>query len=117
MSKLDPSDITELCDRIATIAEDNYNTSLIKTTPRKKRGFTDKMYIFNIILVSTVLVLSFVLMFLSAFVAQIDLSPISSIVMAAFAELGLHTGFIIWKAKTENIHKYPDVKDVDYLQL
>ena len=26
---------------------------------------------------------------------------------AAFAELGVHTGYIVWKAKSENLNKHP----------
>ena len=29
----------------------------------------------------------------------------------AYTELGIHTGFIIWKAKTENSRKYPAGKE------
>ena len=35
-----------------------------------------------------------------------DLSLVSVGIPAVFAELGVHTGFIVWKAKTENISKY-----------
>ena len=35
-----------------------------------------------------------------------DLSIASVGIPAVFAELGIHTGFIVWKAKTENISKF-----------
>jgi hypothetical protein len=35
-----------------------------------------------------------------------DLSVINAGIPVAFAELGIHTGFIIWKAKNENISKF-----------
>lgn len=76
-----------------------------KNTP-KKRGFTDKLYLYNIIFVTAIVVASFILMFISINKTFIDLTPLAVIVPAAFAELGVHTGFIIWKAKAENERKY-----------
>lgn len=72
----------------------------------KKRGYTDRMYRYNVIFVSVTVGLSFVLMFMSAFVSQIDLTPIGYIVPSAFGELALHTGFMVWKAKAENMQKF-----------
>ena len=40
-----------------------------------------------------------------------DLSPLGSIPQWAYTELGIHTGFVIWKAKTENARKYPAGRD------
>ena len=40
-----------------------------------------------------------------------DLSPLSSIPQWAYTELGIHTAFIVWKAKAENSRKYPAGKD------
>ena len=45
-------------------------------------------------------------MFLSGRLAVIDLSPVSVIIPSAFAELGLHTGFYVWKSKVENCRKF-----------
>lgn len=71
-----------------------------------RRGFTDRLYVYNVGFVTVIVALAFVLMFLSCFAERIDLSPLAYIVPSAFGELALHTGFIIWKAKTENINKY-----------
>lgn len=80
-----------------------------KSNKNKKRGFTDRMYRYNVAFVAVVVVLSFAAMFLSRRLGITDLSPISTIVPSAFAELGIHSGFMIWKAKCENARKYKDV--------
>lgn len=73
---------------------------------KKPLNFSKRIYLYNIILVSLIVATSFLLMFLSGRLAVIDLSPISIIIPSAFAELGVHTGFYIWKAKIENCRKY-----------
>ena len=79
---------------------------------RRRRGFTDKMYLYNVIFVTAVVILSFIAVFMSGKL-MIDTSAISVIVPSAYAELGVHTGFVIWKAKAENARKYRDVnKDI-----
>ena len=75
---------------------------------RRKRGFTDKMYLYNVIFVTAVVIVSFIAVFLSGKL-MIDTSAISVIIPSAYAELAVHTGFVIWKAKAENARKYRDV--------
>ena len=77
-------------------------------TPSSKRGFTDRLYIYNVIFVTAVVVVSFIAVFLSGFL-ELDTSAVSVIVPSAYAELSVHTGFVIWKAKCENQRKYKDV--------
>lgn len=81
-----------------------------------RRGFTDRLYVYNVSFVTVIVALAFVLMFLSCFAERIDLSPLAYIVPSAFGELALHTGFIIWKAKTENINKHPNTPTNDILK-
>ena len=75
---------------------------------RRKRGFTDKMYLYNVIFVTAVVIVSFIAVFLSGKL-MMDTSAISVIIPSAYAELAVHTGFVIWKAKAENARKYRDV--------
>jgi hypothetical protein len=65
----------------------------------------------NLAMVISIVVLAFVLMFLSYFKDSyyMDLSPLAYIVPAAFGELGAVTAFYIWKAKAENCRKNPDI--------
>jgi cell shape-determining protein MreC len=78
----------------------------MKKLSRRKRDFSKSIYLYNLIFVTCIVITSFVLMFLSGKLGVMDLSAIQVIVPAAFAELGLHTAFYIWKAKIENCRKY-----------
>ena len=78
--------------------------------PSSKRGFTDRLYIYNVIFVTAVVVISFIAVFMSGWLG-LETSAISVIVPSAYAELSVHTGFIIWKAKCENARKYKDVNE------
>ena len=78
---------------------------------KHKRGFTDKMYLYNVVFVTAVVIISFIAVFLSGKL-MIDTSAISVIIPSAYAELAVHTGFVIWKAKAENARKYKDVKTI-----
>ena len=72
----------------------------------KKRGFTDKLYFLNLTLSWLFIIICIVLTALSGKLGITDLSLVSVGIPAVFAELGVHTGFIVWKAKTENINKF-----------
>ena len=72
----------------------------------KKRGFTDKLYFLNLTLSWLFIVICIVMTALSGILGITDLSLVSVGIPAVFAELGVHTGFIVWKAKTENMAKF-----------
>ena len=72
----------------------------------KKRGFTDKLYFLNLTLSWLFILVCIVITIFSGKLGITDLSLVSVGLPAVFAELGIHTGFIVWKAKTENISKY-----------
>lgn len=72
----------------------------------KQRGFTDKLYFLNLTLSWLFIIICIVMTALSGTLGMTDLSLVSVGIPAVFAELGVHTGFIIWKAKTENMSKY-----------
>lgn len=72
----------------------------------KKRGFTDKLYFLNLTLSWLFIVVCIVITALSGTLGITDLSLVSVGIPAVFAELGVHTGFIVWKAKTENMSKF-----------
>lgn len=73
-----------------------------------RRGFTDKLYYYNFRAVWLFVAACFILTAASGYLGVTDLSIVSVGIPAAFAELGVHTGFIIWKAKTENCRKHKD---------
>lgn len=72
----------------------------------KSRGYTDKLYFLNLTLSWLFIVICIVITIFSGKLGIQDLSIVSVGLPAVFAELGIHTGFIVWKAKTENISKY-----------
>lgn len=75
----------------------------------KQRGFTDKLYFANLLLSWIFIIVCVIL--------TCTVSPNLDIVQvgipAVFAELGVHTGYIIWKAKNENINKHKWDADLD----
>ena len=81
----------------------------------KPRGFTDYLYFLNLALSWLFIIVCIVMTALSGRLGITDLSLVSVGIPAVFAELGVHTGFIVWKAKTENISKY-GVRDPDMAQ-
>lgn len=72
----------------------------------KRRGFTDKLYFLNLRLAWGFVGVCIILTALSGVLGISDLSIVSVGIPSVFAELGIHTGFIIWKAKAENMSKY-----------
>lgn len=82
---------------------------IVKNVKKPPREFSKTMYKYNVLMVTLITFFSFVLMFYSGSVTYIDLTPLCYIVPGAYAELAIHTAFMIWKSKCENIHKYPDI--------
>lgn len=73
-----------------------------------RRGYTDKLYYYNFRAVWTFTFACFFLNAVSGYLNISDLPVITYGLPVVFGELGLHTGFIIWKAKTENCRKNKD---------
>ena len=83
---------------------------------RKKiwnRGFTDRLYFLNLILAWIFIVVCIIVTLLSGVLGISDLSLVSVGIPAVFAEVAVHSGFIIWKAKVENCRKYGRVRYED----
>jgi len=72
----------------------------------KKRGFTDKLYIINLIFTWMYTLICLVLSVFGSVLGIDDYSFVSVVCPLIWAELSIHTGFIIWKAKAENMHKH-----------
>ena len=79
----------------------------------KKRGFTDKLYFLNLSLSWLFIITCIVITINSGRLGIVDLSLVSVGIPAVFTELGIHTGFIVWKAKTENMSKFGNQSDND----
>lgn len=72
-----------------------------------ERGFTDQLYWLNFRCTWIFVGVCVVVTLLSGVLNITDLSLASYGIPAAFAELGVHTGYIVWKAKSENLNKHP----------
>lgn len=77
----------------------------------KRRGFTDRLYFYNFCAVHTLMAAILTITALGGVLGLTDLSPLSTIPQWAYTELGIHTGFIVWKARAENSRKYPAGKN------
>lgn len=74
----------------------------------KSRGFTDRLYLTNFIITWIFVLSCFVLTACSGILGIMDLSPLSTAIASAFTELGIHTAFVVWKAKVENCRKHKE---------
>lgn len=74
----------------------------------KRRGFTDKLYFMNWIMAMVTTQECLIIVVLSLLLGITDWPQelISTALTCVFAELTVHTGFIIWKAKAENKSKF-----------
>jgi hypothetical protein len=77
----------------------------------KDRGFSDKLYFLNFTITWIFVLICIVITLLSGYLNITDLSLVSYGIPTVFAELGVHTGYIVWKAKSENINKHPVIVD------
>lgn len=72
----------------------------------KNRGFTDKLYFMNLLFTWLYTILCVVLTCLGGRIGIEDYSFVSIVTPLIWAELGVHTGYIISKAKAENLNKW-----------
>ena len=79
----------------------------------KDRGFSDKLYFLNFTITWLFVIVCIVITCLSGKLGITDLSLVSYGIPTVFAELGVHTGYIVWKAKSENINKHPVIVNSD----
>lgn len=79
-----------------------------------KRGFTDTLYVLNFISVHIINLSIIILTAVSGILNITDMSALAVIPAFSYAELGIHTGFIIWKAKAENMSKFGIKEDCEY---
>lgn len=77
----------------------------------KDRGFSDKLYFLNFTITWIFVLICILITIFSGYLNITDLSLVSYGIPTVFAELGVHTGYIVWKAKSENINKHPVIVD------
>lgn len=79
----------------------------------RKRGFTDKLYFINFIITWVFVLVCVILTIVSQITGYTDLQIITVGIPAVFAELSIHTGFVIHKAKVENLAKFNKLEDTN----
>lgn len=82
----------------------------------RERGFTDKLYFYNFCAVHVIVAAILVITALGGLLGLSDLSPLTNIPQWAYSELGIHTAFIVWKAKAENCRKNKDYSRLKELE-
>lgn len=79
----------------------------------KYRGFTDRLYFINLIFTWIYTFLCLIFTLLGSRIGIEDYSFVSIVCPLVWAELAIHTGFVIHKAKVENLSKWTgdEIKD------
>lgn len=81
----------------------------------RKRGFTDRLYLTNFVITWIFVALCYIATLFSGILGITDASALGVSISCAFAELGIHTGFVVWKAKVENCEKHKN--DIDIMNI
>lgn len=82
-----------------------------------KRGYNDRLYYYNLRFAWRFTEACFILTALSGYLKITDLSIVSVGLPVVWAELGVHTAFILWKAKVENCRKYKNVNSEELEEI
>lgn len=72
----------------------------------KKRGFTDKCFLFYTRIWIILIAAGVIITIISPFVGINDLSVINTAVEKSTEAMMVFIGFIVWKAKSENMKKF-----------
>lgn len=72
----------------------------------KSRGFTDKLYFINFCFTWAFMAVCIILTAVGQYTGTTNMDLLAYGIPAAFGELAIHTGFIIHKAKVENLEKH-----------
>lgn len=88
-----------------------------KSSLGQRKSYSDRLYWLNFKMAWLFVFTCLILTVFSGRLGIMDLSIVTVGVPAAFGELGLHTGFIIWKHKVENCRKHKDVNQLQELEV
>lgn len=80
----------------------------------KGRGFTDKLYFINLTMAWIYTISCFILTILGPHIGLEDYSFIQIVCPLIWAEVSVHTGFIVHKAKVENLKKNIPPENVNW---
>jgi hypothetical protein len=74
-----------------------------------KQGFCGRLYYIDFKLTWILVALCLIIVVFSGKLGVSDLSPLTVMIEMSFGQLGVFTGFFVWKAKAENCRKFKDV--------
>lgn len=80
----------------------------------KRRGFTDKLYFCNLMFAWIYTILCLIFSVLGHIIGIEDYSFVTIVCPVVWAEVGIHTGFIITKSKVENLNKHAPMTDTQW---
>lgn len=72
----------------------------------RNRGFTDKLYYINFCFAWSFMIVCIILTAIGQYTGNTNMDLIVYGVPAVYGELAIHTGFIIHKARVENMQKH-----------
>lgn len=78
----------------------------------KRRGFTDRLYALNLILTWSFTLFCMIITVFQNNLGIVDFSIVNSGLPVVWGELSIHTGFVIWKSKAENMAKFNKKDDI-----
>ena len=78
---------------------------------KEHRGFTDRCYILYTKVWVISLIIGILLVLFSGYLNISDLTPVTTLMEKTTEAMMLFTGFIVWKAKNENISKHKGWRD------
>ena len=78
----------------------------------KSRGFTDRLYVLNLAFAWFFTVFCMVITVIQSVTCIVDFSIIAYGIPAVYGELAVHTGYVIWKSKAENMSKWGNKDNV-----
>ena len=80
----------------------------------KSRGFTDRLYFANLIFTWTYTIACLLFSVLGSRIGITDYSFVTIVCPLVWAEIGVHTAFIIHKAKVENLNRHVPLNETSW---
>lgn len=80
----------------------------------RDRGFTDKLYFANLCFAWIYTLLCLIFSIFGSRIGIEDYSFVTIVCPLVWTELGVHTGFVVHKAKLENVQKNLPINDISW---
>lgn len=84
---------------------------------KSRKSFTDRLYFANLIFTWAFTLVCILITLFGANMGIMDYSIVSVGLPTVWAELSVHTGFVVTKARIENLAKHNKLEDTDVSQM